>query len=314
MGVVERTKKRIKERRERLLNGQINSIPSPLVRFREDFLGIEQKKMYLISSFTKGSKTQFTSFMFVFNPIFYAYDNPTKVRVKFFMYLLEETPEDMTMRFMSHVIYKLTGGRIIVSPTDLDSTRNDRPLSQEVLDIMETEEFKSYMEFFENHIEFSSSSNPTGVFNECLSYAKENGTIYTKKKLIKDELGETKEVDGFDYYVPNDPDEYRIILIDHVSLLSIERGMTLKQCIDKLGEYCIILRDKYNFTPVLIQQQSVENESLDAMKMNKVRPTVAGLADSKYTARNCNVFLGLFSPIKFEIREYHGLEKENISL
>lgn len=310
MGIFDRVKQQIYERRDRLLEGKINSIPSPFVRFRSDFLGIQQRKSVVVTSFTKGSKTQFTSFVFVFTPIFYAMEHPDQLRVRFFFYLLEETKEDMMRRFMSHLLYKLSDGRIEVSSEDLMSSRNDKPVPQEALDLMETEEFKRYVTFFEEHSEFSESHNPTGVFNECINYAKEHGTIFTKKKKYKDEFGQIKETDAFDYYVPDDPDEYKIIIVDHVSLLSPERGFTLKQTIDKLSEYSIILRDRYYFTPVLIQQQNTDNESMDAMKMNKLRPTVAGLADSKYTARDCTTLIGLFSPIKFELRDYHGYNIE----
>ena len=44
-----RIKNNIVERRERLYSNKVNSIPSPFVRFRNDFLGIEQKKEYVIS-------------------------------------------------------------------------------------------------------------------------------------------------------------------------------------------------------------------------------------------------------------------------
>lgn len=44
----------LKRRKQKLLDGGINSIPSPFVRFREDFLGIEQGKYYVITSSTKG--------------------------------------------------------------------------------------------------------------------------------------------------------------------------------------------------------------------------------------------------------------------
>lgn len=52
--LLNRIKGNIIERRDRLKEGKINSIPSPFERFRNDFLGIERKKMYLVSSFTKG--------------------------------------------------------------------------------------------------------------------------------------------------------------------------------------------------------------------------------------------------------------------
>jgi hypothetical protein len=41
-------------RRERILNNQINCIPSPFTRFSDDFVGIEQGKYTVVTSTTKG--------------------------------------------------------------------------------------------------------------------------------------------------------------------------------------------------------------------------------------------------------------------
>lgn len=41
-------------RRQRILNGQLNCIPSPFTRFSNDFIGIEQSCYYTVTSFTKG--------------------------------------------------------------------------------------------------------------------------------------------------------------------------------------------------------------------------------------------------------------------
>ena len=38
----ERVIANLKERRQRIINGQLNCIPSPFKRFSEDFIGIEQ--------------------------------------------------------------------------------------------------------------------------------------------------------------------------------------------------------------------------------------------------------------------------------
>ncbi|MCI7205084.1 MAG: hypothetical protein MSA15_03670 [Clostridium sp.] len=54
MSLRERTIKNLEERRQRLLDGKINSIPSPFLRFSEDFIGIEQSTYYTITSATKG--------------------------------------------------------------------------------------------------------------------------------------------------------------------------------------------------------------------------------------------------------------------
>ena len=44
----------LEERRERLFNNQLNCIPSPFKRFREDFIGIEQACHYVVTASTKG--------------------------------------------------------------------------------------------------------------------------------------------------------------------------------------------------------------------------------------------------------------------
>ena len=54
MTLRERVISTLNVRRDKLLHGEINSIPSPLIRFRDDFVGIEQGKYYLVTSVTKG--------------------------------------------------------------------------------------------------------------------------------------------------------------------------------------------------------------------------------------------------------------------
>ncbi|MBQ9391991.1 MAG: hypothetical protein IJU02_07390 [Lachnospiraceae bacterium] len=284
--LINRTIDYLQERRNKLLAGGINSIPSPFKRFRSEFVGIEQGKYYCVTAATKGGKTQFSSFMFLYTPLLYAYNNPDKIKLKVFYYPLEETPEDVTKRFMSYLLNLLSDGNVMISPADLQSTNNDKPVAQETIDLLKSDTFQDILNFYENTVEFSSSRNATGVYQEVKKYMEENGTVHKRSQKVKDELGNTKEVQVFDWYEPNDKDEYVIVIFDHLSLIQLERGMTLKQSADKLSEYFVILRNRYNVTPVLIQQQAFDMESLDAFKANKLRPTAQGLADSKYTARD----------------------------
>lgn len=53
MELTQRVIKDITEKRQRILDGKINCIPSPFVNFRNDFPGIEQGKYYLISGASK---------------------------------------------------------------------------------------------------------------------------------------------------------------------------------------------------------------------------------------------------------------------
>jgi hypothetical protein len=202
----------------------------------------------------------------------------------------------------------LSNKQVRISKTNLKSTKANYPVSQDVLNLLRTPQYQALLKHFEEHVIFSDSANPSGVYKECKKYAEENGTVYSKQIQKKDELGQPVTIDIFDHYTANDPDEYKIIFVDHVSLLHQERGMTLKQSVDKLSEYCVILRNRYGFTPVVIQQQAFQGESLDAIKENKLTPTIANLGDSKYTARDCNLALGIFSPFKYSLENYFGYD------
>lgn len=306
----------LKERRNRLLNGQLNRIPSPFERFSNDFIGIEQGCYYTITSFTKGGKSQFTSFTFIYKPLMFCYYTKADIDIKILYFPLEETPERIMQRFISWLLYDLSKGKIRITPKDLRSTIS--PVSQEILDAINSDEIQNILKYFEEHVIFpDEAGNPTGIFKYCVKYAEEHGKVYTKVGKYKDDFGVIQERQVFDRYEQDNPNEYRLVIIDTINLIDTERGMTLKQSMDKLSEYCAkYLRNRYHYSPVIIQQQAFEQEGNEAFKIGRVRPSVAGLGDSKYTSRDSNIVLGLFSPFRFALKEYEGYDiskfKDNI--
>lgn len=316
MTLVERTLESLRIRRNRILDGQLNCIPSPFKRFSNDFIGIEQACYYTVTSFTKGGKSQFVSYTFIYKPLMFCYYNNIDIDLKIIYFPLEETPERIMNRFMSWLLYDFSKGKIRISPRDLRSTTS--AVDESVLELLNSDEIQNILKYFEEHIIFPKEvGNPTGIYKICRQYAESRGKVYTKKVKSKDEFGNTKEVEVFDRYEPNNPNEYILAIIDTINLIDTERGMTLKQSMDKLSEYCAkYLRNRYFISPVMIQQQAFEQEGNEAFKLGRVRPSVAGLGDSKYTSRDSNVVLGLFSPFRFSIKEYEGYDiskfKDNI--
>ena len=292
MKLREETNQMLKARRQRLIDGGVNTIPSPFKRFSRDFLGWEQSTYYIVTSFTKGGKTQLVSHL-LFDALLYCYYNEKKtgVSVKILYFPLEETKQRIMTRFYSWLLNQHY--KVRISPSDLRSSDNERPVPEEILDMIDSDEFVDIVDYFESHIIFSDESNPTGMYKFCKQYAEEHGKVVTKNVKIKDELGLEKEVQAFDKYVPNNPDEYVLVLADTVNLIQTERGFTKKQAIDKWSEYCILLRDRYG-------------QSVESVKLNRTRPTTAGLGDSKYTSHDANIVLGVFSPFRFGLKEYLG--------
>lgn len=313
--LIEKVINNIEERRNRLKNGSLNCIPSPFKRFSNDFSGIEQGCYITVTASTKGAKTQFTSEVFIFNPLMFCYYNKTGIDLKILYFPLEETPERITQRFMSWLLYKHSNGKIMVSPKELRSTTKE--VDEEILEVIKSDEIQDILKYFEEHVLFIQESNPTGVYKACKQYAEEHGKVITKKGKYKDEWGTVHEVDVFDSYIPNNPNEYVLPIIDTINLIDTERGLTIKQSMDKMSEYCAkYLRNRYNMTPIVIQQQALSGEGLDAFKLNKLAPSIANLGDTKYTSRDSDLVLSLFSPFRYELPEYLGYDitkfKDNI--
>ena len=305
--MIDRIINNLKTRRERVLNGEVNCIPSSFTRFREDFVGIEQGKYFLVSGQTKAAKTQIATNMFMYNPLFYAYENPDKIHLKIFYFPLEESVENITLRFMSHLLAKYSNYRI--SPLDLKSTNENKVVPLEALELLESEKYQNILNFYNNTVMFFEDRNPTGIQRQIKSYAEKNGTVHKKKITITNkETGLSEEREVFDYYEPHDHKEYVIIIVDHISLITPESNMDLRESINRLSEYMIMFRNRYNYIPVIIQQQGTETGNLEAFKNNKIRPTMSGLSDSKYTAKDCSMMLGITNPYSHELDNYLGYD------
>ena len=151
----------LEERREKLFNNELNCIPSPFKRFSEDFVGIEQSCQIAVTSTTKGAKSQFVSYTFIYKPLLFCYFTKADVEYKVIYFPLEETPERILERFISWLLFDFTNGKIRISPRDLRSTVN--PVSEEILDLIKSDEIQDIIKYFEDHVVFPSEKpNPTG--------------------------------------------------------------------------------------------------------------------------------------------------------
>ena len=252
-------------------------------------------------------KTQITDWLFLYNTIQQVIDQDLNIRLKIFYFSLEMSKEQKMLSAFSNILYIKEGIRI--APKDLRSTQMSKVLSEETLAIIE--KYQPYFEKIEEIVEFIDDiRNPTGIYKFVREYAHANGTQHMKKvQFTNNKTGETFEQEIDDWYEPNDPDEYVMIIIDHISLISPENKNGQKQglhgsIVDLSSNYLIKLRNKYNYIPVVIQQQASSQESLEHQKANRLKPSLDGLGDCKLTQRDADVIIGLFSPFRHEIPVY----------
>ncbi len=291
----------LRERRDNLIQGRVNCIPSPFDRFSRDFVGIERGKLYSVSANTKVGKTQIANFIFVYNTVWYAFCHPDKVRLKIMYFNLEESEENITLRFVSHLLYRYSKGMLRKDIKALKSTRSWAPIDSEVLDALEEDPYKSIMDFYDKVVEFRSERNPIGISKAIETFCKEHGKVTTRKMEITNDFGQRQVVDVFESYEPDDKDLYFLPIIDHLGLVVPESGNSLKQAMDLLSANLVKFRNRYGCSPVMVIQQAMAQESLDNIKAKKMRPSVVGLGDSKTVGRDVDMLFGLFGPFRHEL-------------
>lgn len=77
------------------------------------------------------------------------------------------------------------------------------------------------------------------------------------------------------------------------------------------NNYCLHMRDKFGFSPIVVQQQVATKEAIEVNFRGetieqKLEPSMDGLANAKNTKNDANVVLGLFAPNRFGIKEHYG--------
>ena len=289
-------------RRDRAISGKLNCLPLPYPRLRTVFPGVEKRRYTIITANQKVGKSKYTDKTYVYEPFFYALTHPDQLRVKILYFTLEMGKKEKFYEFLCHLLWRLD--RIRISPTQLKSTDSNNPVSQDILDLINSERYQNYIKKFEETVDYIDTiKNPTGIWRHCKDFAETKGKWHYKE-------GKIKSNDGFtngqvrDYFEQDDPEEYMIVVLDNYSNLSSENGMNKMQTIDKMSKYAIELRDNYNYCFVAIQHQAQAQEGVENRKMNLLEPSPDGLADCKTTIRDANCGFGLFSPYKFGIKRW----------
>lgn len=300
----------LERRRQNVINGGVNCIPLPFERFRNDIPGVEQGQYVVVTANQKVGKSNFTNYLYMYHVLDYCFEHQDQCSCHIIYFALEESVQKVIERYMSHLLWKLDGERY--APSDLRSTSTDYPIPEETLNLLRSEKYQERFAFFNKCVQFDTeNTNPTGILRVCEAYAKSVGTYKSHKQPSKGDW--TKEVDIFDSYEQDDPNHYKIVIIDHIGLVDKEQGFKTKDAIDKTSEYFVkYLRNRYNYTCVAIQQQAADMEGLEAVKQKKMLPTAAGGGDSKYTFRDCDLALGLFDPSKFGLPTWLGYNIQDV--
>lgn len=292
------------------------AIPFPFERFSKYIPGIQRGRYVIVTANSKVGKSKITDFMYFYTPIEYIRNNKTDLDVKILYFSLEMSKEDKIKELVCYLLYKYYGYNY--SPEEISSVFKHLILPDQVLSILESTEFTNLVAYFESKIIFyDTTRNPYGIYKTVREYAHENGKYFTKNRELLDtkliEVGNEFECKRIDHYQPNNPNEYVIVITDHISLLTPDNNQNGSKTIhDAMQEfsskYCLGMRDRWKYTIVNVQQQAAAMESLDNFKLDRLQPSANGLGDNKLTGRDVDMILGVFAPTRHKIKDYEGYD------
>lgn len=279
MSLFKETLYNIEKRKRRSETGLHNSIPCPFPKLQHYYSGIEKGKYEMVTASPKRGKSQFTDFMYVYNPVRFCMNNQSDLDIDIHYLSLEMTKQQKMIQAMCHFLFLDSEGKIRVAPEDIRSVK--KSLEPEIF-----EAIVKYEPFFEKYLE---------------------------KVHYHDNFRNVDEIAGFvnNLCTKVDPKSEKIteIIIDHMSLIIPRRGQSLKQAIDETSASTLVkARNLFRLNPVVVQQQANEKESYEARKLNDLLPSFHGLADSKDTQRDIDIAFGIFSPEMAKLMTYEGID------
>lgn len=305
--------KRNKARKDR---GEWNSIPFPFPNLNKYVPGIMQGTYYCTSASSGIGKTQVAKNMFVTSPYEWLTENKTNIKLKIFYFALEESVTEFIMTMISAKLKKLYNKTVPISvlmSRDMETTLDDETIKQ-------VEELSDYFKDFEKCIEIIDTlSDIDKMYAHVEKYMNYRGKVLFRN-LETGDITDIKTPGYIPYkYEAKDPDEYVMVVVDHVSLVT----GTDNSLHSNMSSWSNVLARRrltkfYNCVVVDIQQQSSDVEKMQYSRdgsavEDKVKPSLSGYGDNKLTQRNHLVVFGLFAPDRYGIQTYGGIPVQGMN-
>lgn len=239
-----------------------------------------------------------------------------KYKVRFLIALLEDTKEMFITRLYSMILLVEFGIR---ADTLVLNSRRPGGIPKDVKDKLDLVE-KEINELLDNHFHIVDSIyNPTGVYKWARHISTQLGIHHYKEMDFSNDDGTTYKKEVYSHYEAKDPDELVYLILDNMNNLQqeIEEGrmLTERETINKWSrKYCRLQMTKHwKWSIINILQQSADSEKPQFdykgnLVIEKCKPSLDGLGNSKECQRDHILVFGLFAPNRYGIEEYEGYD------
>ena len=284
--------KTYKAARKRLIAGDYNCISfKPFLPDMSKIIpGIIRGSYWCITSYSNVGKTPLAKFMFVLIPYYFKLLYKPNLNLKVLYFALEEGKESFYDSMICARYNEISGDTVDIHTIN---GYNDKPVREEALTVIESEEFTKWFEGFDDCVTvISYMSRVSDIVAYIDKFAESRGTVTE------------------DRYQANDPNEYVEIVIDHINMLD-KANSTLRDQMSEWSKYAVQTAcKKYNYVVCNVHQQAAEGENAQYNKFNKNEAALTNLGDNKALQRDYHIILGMNMPQRYEsgIKEHNGYD------
>ena len=282
----------LEERIQAGLEGKFQGLSNGFKRINAEIHGIQRGVYTLLGGLSGTYKTTLADFMLL-NAMRDAESLGLEINVFYYSYEIDELSKKCN--WLSVIIRNKYG---IIIPPEVIKGFGDNRLTSEQMEYIKKEIPTVEALFSKINFRFK-STNPTGIYNEMWQYMSSKGT-FTYLDYIDKEGNAKKKIDKF---IPNNPEAYNIIILDHLLLLQKERGFSDKEVIDKMSEYMVELRNMFNLSGIFISQFNDGLSSIDRAKFKGVdiSPQITDFKSSRNPYADADVVLATMSAFKMDM-------------
>lgn len=279
MSVVDRTWSNI----DRGRSNSVSIIPTKHKKLDYYIDGIVQGTYYLLGAETSVGKTAFARETFIQTPYeyFLSINDPNVLDLLIVDASLEISPERNLAAAISRQAF-MDYQKVILPKTILNGLSDEHKVI--------VDHYKEYFKNFEKKLLVTDEDmTPTKYHDLLMEVAKRTGKFSHEGRFIS-ECG---------IYTSNNPNLFVIVLLDTLNLGELDSDhTTIKSTIDRISRIGVYFRNKCNFIIVNTQQFNAEISAVDRARYGIKTPLIRDFEDSKRPAKDADIVLGLYEPMR----------------
>lgn len=253
--------------------GGNKGIPTGLPDLDKYTYGVQRKYMYLIGGDSGSGKTTFALYCYLYKPLCYTLEHP-ETPVDILFYSLEMDSETLLAKLLS--LYILDTYHVRISYKKIFSL--DERLTDEEFKYIQ--DARTWLDKIDDHLTIYDKSVNAAVVN-------------TVTRNWASHFGEFKENSNREMFIPNNPNQFLIVAVDHLRLLvGNDKRTEINNCADSL----VTLRDLCKLSVILIQQLNRNFKNMERRQSAYSLIESSDFADASGPYQGAECVLALYHP------------------